>query len=400
MVTTIHRRRWKRSRGFLGPLVGLLLAGALGAAPVLRAEEEPPVPVPTGEGAPAGARQEAVAVIRGHDVNVRVGPRVDVRPVTRLDDGAVLLIVERVPGWYGVRIPAGFVAVVSAQYVEPAGADAVRVKAHRLNLRLHPPQEGRPLPGAFRDRATYGALLPLVRREGEWVWVVAPESVRAYVSAEYVRELGPAGRHGELVSRAREARRAWLERIAAERRERAALLSGERLRGAIGAAQQALYRLRLEGGWERAPVVGVANALDRALEAGRAAPVAVRKLAHAMRQDLEAEMELRMARKDAEVARLRGLDPPAGEPSSRGEAEIVVRGEIRWEPAPTWRNGGAYVLWVEGEPAHVLRLTTGMPLPMPDLKAHAGAGRRTIAGRVPGDRVFGLPVIEVRAIKE
>jgi hypothetical protein len=370
---------------------------------VAAAEDGPPPQAPPaggGETSETSREEPTLAVIRGYDVNVRVGPRVDVRPVTQLDEGAVLLVVERVPGWLGVRIPAGFPAAVSGRFVEAVGADAVRVRAHRLNLRVHPPEEGRPMPGAFRDHPDYGALLPLLRREGDWVWVVAPETVRAYVSADYVKELGPASQHAELLDGARKARRERVERMAAERRERAARLSGDHLREAIGTAQQALYRLRVEGGIERAPVVEVANALDAAIEAGRVAPAPVRKLAHALRQDLEAEIELRLARKDAEVARLRGLPPPVVVPTASRNAEVVLRGEIRWEPAPTWRNGGAYVLWVRGEPTHVLRLTTGMPLPLPDLAAHAGAGPRTIEGRTPGDRVFGLPVIEVRSIKE
>ena len=359
------------------------------------------MPAPTSEGVPAPPAKDdpALAVIRGHDVNVRVGPRQDVRPVTQLDDGAVLLIVERVPGWFGVRIPAGFPAAVSARYVEAAGSDAVRVKARRLNLRVEPPEEGKPMPGAFRDHPDYEALLPLVRRDGDWVWVLAPETVRAYVNADYVHELGPASAHPELLTRARRLRLQRIENMVEERRKRAALVSGDLLREAIGAAQQALYRLRLEGGWERAPVVQVANDLDAALEAGRQAPAMVRKLAQALRQDLESELEVRLARKDAEVARLRGLEPPTP-PSAPREDEVVVQGEIRWEPAPTWRNGGAFVLWVAGEPTHVLRLTTGMPLPMPDLKAHAGQGQRTIEGRTSTDRVFGLPVIEVRSIRK
>jgi hypothetical protein len=270
--------------------------------------------------------------------------------------------------------------------------------ARALNLRVHPPAEGKPLPGAFRDRVERGEVLVLLRPEGDWVWVLAPEATRAYVSTDYVRELGPLAEHEEVVRAAREERQQWVARLAAERRERAALLSGQRLREAIGAAQQALYRLRIEAGWERAPVVAVANDLDAAIEAGRVSPVAVRKLARALRQDLEAELEIRMARKDAEVARLRGLEPPPEQaPPTRDS--VVVRGEIQWEEAPTWRNGGAFVLWVEGEPKHVLHLTTGLPQPVPDLRAHAGGGPRTVEGRLTARKVFGLPVIEIRTLK-
>ena len=140
------------------------------------------------------------------------------------------------------------------------------------------------------------------------------------------------------------------------------------------------------------------NALEAEIEAGREAPVPVRKLARAVRQDLEAELELRMARKDAEVARLRGLVPPAEKPPAPKIPEVTVRGVIRWEVAPRWRNGGEWVLWIGEEPSYVLQLTTGLPHPLPDLKGNADDGERTIQGRQSGVRVFGLPVIVVQVI--
>jgi hypothetical protein len=377
--------------------LALILTALVGLSPTARAEEEPSPSAPTGEGTPA-ATEIRLGVIQGRRVNVRVGPRIDVRPVTQLDDGAVVLIVERVPGWLGVRIPAGFPAALSTRYVTTVGNDAVRVDAQRLNLRAHPPQDGKPMPGAFRDHPAPGALLPLIEREGAWAWVLAPESVRAYVSEEFVRELGAPEDHAALLAAARSVRAQRADKLAAERRARAAEVSGVRLREAIGSAQQALYRLRLEAGLDRVPVAEVINALEAAIEQNTRAPVSVRKLAYVLRQDLESELELRTARKDAEVARLRGLEPARVEPVAPKTEAVVVRGEIRWEPAPTWRNGGAFVLWAQGEPTHVLRLTTGLPHPIPDLAAHDGKGIRTIEGRMPGERVFGLPVIEVRSI--
>jgi hypothetical protein len=333
-------------------------------------------------------------------VNLRVGPRLDVRPVRQLDEGTVLVVVERVPGWLGVQVPEGFPAAVSGAYVTAVGTDAVRVEANRLNLRVTPPQAGQPMPGAFRDPVERGAVLPLVESAGEWVWVMAPEGVRAYVSAEYVRELGPVEEHADLLEAARGRRAARLAERAAARREEAARRTGETLRLAIGQAQQALYRLRLEGGHDRVPVVRVVNDLEQAMDACRDAPLGARKIAQAIRQDLEAELELRTARKDAEVARLRGLEPgPEPTPSAHIES-VVVRGTIRWEAAPRWRNGGAWVLWVGEEPRHVLHLTTGLPHPLPDLEGNAGRGPRTVEGRQGGERVFGLPVLEVRSITE
>ena len=39
-----------------------------------------------------------------------------------------------------------------------------------------------------------------------------------------------------------------------------------------------------------------------------------------------------------------------------------------------------------------------LPQPVPDLKANCEKGPRVIRGSMPGEHVFGLPVIEVRSI--
>ena len=144
-------------------------------------------------------------------------------------------------------------------------------------------------------RSAFGAVLPLLERTKDWVRVLAPETTRAYVSDRFVHVLGPLSQHTAVVEAARAVRRKRVEAHSAERREAAAQASGERLRAALGDAQQALYRLRIHAGLDRAPVVVVINALEAAMAAGRMAPVDVRKLAGAIRADLEAEIELRQS---------------------------------------------------------------------------------------------------------
>lgn len=371
-------------------LVASCLALALLVAPA-RAEDPPPVT--------AEAPAVTVGVIEGNRVNLRVGPRPGGRPVAQLDDGTVVLILQKMPGWYAVQVPSGVLATVSAKYVEPVGSDAVRVTARRLNLRVAPIEAGKPAPAAFREQAERGTVLPLVQREGEWLWVMAPETTRVYVSAKFVRELGAPADHQAIVTAARKRRSDQLELLASQRRERAARISGTKLRSAIGKAQQALYKFRVTRGIDRTPVVTVINDLEAAIEEGRESPVAVRKLAHALREDLESELEMRMARKDAEVARLRGLEPPAERSAAPKIAEVSVNGVIKWEPAEGWRNGGEWVLWVDDEPRYVLQLTTGLKHPLPNFKANADRGVRTILAKQSGTRVFGLPVLEVRGIR-
>ncbi|MDJ0522963.1 MAG: SH3 domain-containing protein, partial [Planctomycetota bacterium] len=367
-----------------------------------RAGDEParPVPAPTPEEERAEPREPepVVALVKGNRVNLRVGPRVDIHPVRRMDEGTVLLIVERVPGWYGVRVPEGFPAALASRFTRPVGSEAVRIEASRLNVRVRPPEPGGPMPGAFRDHPARGEVVPVVERVGDWVRIWAPETIRAYVSADYVKELGPLSEHMAVVAAARDRRAARLQALAEERRRAAALKSGAALREAMGTAQQKLYKLRMARGIERTPVVMAINALERVMEEAREAPVSVRKLANAIRADLEAELEMRMARKDAEVARLRGLTPPAEKPPAPKIARVEVRGVIRWEAAPRWRNGGAYVLWIGEDPRYVLHVTTGLPHPLPDLKRNADGREHTIRGEQSGDRVFGLPVIEVTSI--
>jgi len=339
-----------------------------------------------------------LGLVSGQGVNLRVGPRTDGHPVARLDEGTVVLVVEEVGDWLGVRVPQGFPAAVARRYLEPAGPDALRVTADRLNLRVRPPKDDGPMPDPFRDQIGRGCPLPHLRDEGDWAWVIAPEEVRAYLHKDYVHVLGPFEEHEDALKTARARRVAEVEALARARREEEALEAGGRLRGAVGETQAALWRLREEGGIDRTPVVDLANALDGALAQGGAAPPDVRRLARALRQDLENELEIRTARKDAEVARIKGETPPT-EPK---EAPVVpmaeVRGTIRWEAAPRWRNGGAFVLWRGEEPVHVLELTTGTPLPLPDLAGLASSGEEALVkGAQPGRRVFGLPVIEVHA---
>ncbi len=407
MLPMNHKLRL-RSGSLIAALLLLLSTAMVGGERLAREvyAEDGPAPAPAGEpeaspaAKPSPALEPTVALVTGNNVNLRVGPRVSGKPVLRMQEGTVLLIVERVPGWFGVRVPAGFEGAVAERYVKLVGTDAVRIEARSLNLRLQPRAEGKPMPAAFRDQLEHGAVLALIDRANGWARVWAPETVRAYVSADYVKELGPPTEHMAVLKAARKRRTARIEAQAEARREAAARVSGAKLRASIGSAQQTLYKLRMRGGFDRAPVVTAINGLEASIDACRASPAAVRKLAHAIRQDLESELEIRMARKDAEVARLRGLDPPAEKPPAPKIADVKVQGEIRWEPAPRWRNGGAWVLWAGEDPRYVLHLTTGLPHPLPDLKGNAGQGLRTIRGRQSGERVFGLPVIEVRSISK
>jgi hypothetical protein len=285
---------------------------------------------------------------------------------------------------------------------------------------VHPPVRGRPAPGIFHDRLERGTLLPLIEvveieqtggeeaeerpsahvRSSGWALVVAPESIRVFVHKDYVKALGPVdGEHGELITAARQQREARRKNLAAARRAEASRAAGLRLMQTLGAVQQDLQTLRRAGGTDKTPIVALANRMDEGLEKDAAAAERVLRLARALREDLEREIQLRVARHQAAVARTRGLDPPAVQKLEPVVENAVLEGEIRYEPTPGWTEAGVYFLWMDGRPRFALRLTTGGELPHPDFKAHAGGGLRRIRGRRPGDRLFGLPVLEVLGIE-
>lgn len=385
----------------------LVLLLAFVAAPT-RADEEPS----GSDGASPSEPVLTVAVITGDRVNVRVGPRIDNRQVTHLAEGEVVLVVEEMGDWVAVRIPAGFPVAVSTDFTEPVGPDALRVATSRLNLRVHPPEEGLPAPGIFQDHPERGTLLVLLEtvdpetlpergsvRSSGWAWVLAPEAVRAFVHAKYVKRLGPATEHAEVLTAARARRKEAVERLAKERQEAAARKAGLVLMEVLGSVQEDLNQLRRTGGTDKAPIVVLANRLDGALGAGAEAAPSVLRLARALREDLEREIQLRVARHQAAVAKTRGLEPPAVEPLEPVIEDAAQVGVIRYEPTPGWREEGVYFLFVEGRPRFTLRLTTGGPLPHPDLSKHVNLGPVKVVGRQPGDRLFGLPIFGVRSIE-
>ncbi|MHC5009397.1 MAG: SH3 domain-containing protein [Planctomycetota bacterium] len=371
----------------------LTALAALGPGPgTARADEGPTAP-------PAAAADDLpLAVITGERVNLRVGPRMDNHPVAQLDRGSVVLIVERVPGWVGVRVPSGFPCVAAKPYLEMEGPDAVRVRARNLNLRVHPPREGRPAPAIFRDRPEPDALLTLIEDAGEWVWLVAPEGIRAYVSERFVEELGPMSEHPQLLDTARRVRTEEATRLSEARRAAAAQLAGTRLRAVLSEIQAALHEERRSGGYDKVPVVRLTQRLDAAIEEESGAPARALILARTLRDDLEREVVLRVARHDAEVARQQGLQPPAVPPLEEAAETFAAEGTIRYEPTPGWRQEGIYILWLGRRPSYVLRLTTGGQLPHPDFSDHDDAGPRRVVGSKPGERLFGLPVIDVKSI--
>jgi SH3-like domain-containing protein len=343
------------------------------------------------EPAPAPAEPEpVVAVVSGDRVNLRAGPRQDDAAVTQMPQGTVLLVVERAGEWLGVRMPSGFSGAVAAALTVPVDDEHVRVEADDVNLRRGPGTEH----PAFRDLLARGTVLPVLAREGEWIWVEAPEEVRAYVHSAYVKEVGPLSENATRVEEAR------AERTAREALRKKALArttsdaDEAALRAELGAVAKALHDLRAGGGYDVAPVAALEDRLDTVLEAKPSAADRTKALARVLVEDLQREQKLRVAFADEILAKRRmGQAPPAAPaaPAPRLDTSEVV-GVVRWEPAPGWEGGGAFVLWVDGKPVHALRWASG------DLRALASERPVVVRGKGAGVRLLGLPLLEVASV--
>jgi hypothetical protein len=377
-------------------LLATAVAVLAGVAPAAADESPSPVPPPAAD---AGLNVPVVGVVEGGNVNVRIGPRLDGRPVAQLPDGAVVVIVERLGDWLGVRVPQGVPAAVSLDHAEAEGTDAVRVTGSNVNLRLHPPEEGKPPPAAFRDRLARGTVLTLIEKAGSWAWVVAPEDVRVYVHTRFVRELGPVANHEGGLAVARGKREQEAQRLAAARRGQMSEQAGKVLMAEVAGVQEALHRLRLEENRDKAPVVALAARLDVALEAAALSPARLLTIARAVREDLEREIAITVARADAEMAKWKGLPQKTVPTPAPKKPEVELVGTLRYEETPTWREKGVYLLWIDDAPAYALRLTVGAELPLPDLREHADGRPRRVKGVQPGDRLFGFPVVDVKSLK-
>lgn len=371
------------------------------AAPPVGPDVAPgaPAPAPLAEEPPPGADIDPlVGRISGEGVNLRVGPRVDNEPVAQLARGTLVIVVEKLPGWYGVRVPAGFPAAVSAEFVAEENPDEVRVKAKRLNVRVQPPEEGRPPPGCFRDPFLADQILTRISSDRGWVWVLAPEELRAYVSIDYVEVLGPLAEHAEAIVKARDARAKEVQRLKDARAAAATAKASLALRSAIGQAQHKLDRLRLDGGNDKTPVALVHEELSQAVAGAPHAPPSDGVLAALMLEDLDREMDLREARAEAAQAKIRGEPAPPMPSIAPEESSVEIEGLLKWEAVPGWREGGVYVLWQDQKPKRVLRLGTGGPLPHPDLKGRCDGKVWRFRGSSPGERTLGLPVVDVKEV--
>lgn len=361
----------------------LALAAPVAGRPAFA--DEPPSVAPLDE-------SFSVGVVTGDGVNLRVGPRQDDVAVQQLAQGAVVVIVERAGEWLGVRVPEGFSGAVAAELTEPVDSEHVRVTGTDVNLRRGAGLEQPP----FRDRLQRGDVLPVLAREGTWLIVEAPESVRAYVHSRYVEEKGPVSGNAERIAegrKRREAREALRKELSTSS---AAEADDGALRAEIGAVGKALADARAAGGYDVAPVGALEDRLEAAVATAKHPSERTKKLADALLADLRRECEIRVAFADEILAKKRaGQTPPerAKDPAEQVPA-VDLKGTVRWEAAPGWDGGGAFVLYDGDKPSVALRwsggdlgkLATGKDAPPTAVR---------VRGKQTGARMLGLPVVEV-----
>ncbi len=149
-----------------------------------------------------------VGEIVGDAVNLRAGFNENYMKLKALDPGEKIVVLGEQAGWYQVHVPSTFTGWVSKQFVT-AGADGFgTVNGNRVSLR--PSGSTRHLPVGYVNA---GDKLWVVSEEAEWVQVVAPPHMPAWVHGRYVKPLGPADSYRDEIAKAEDAAMAgWREK--------------------------------------------------------------------------------------------------------------------------------------------------------------------------------------------
>jgi hypothetical protein len=134
--------------------------------------------------------------VTGDDVFIRSGPVVNAQPITQVDAGQKVTVIDQRPGWYGIKPLAGCYSVVKADYVRPdaqgkigtINSDNVLVRAagrkQLANKNFNTPQSK--LNTGDRVRII-GSVFNADRSAVQWYVIKPPDRVRFWISANYVK---------------------------------------------------------------------------------------------------------------------------------------------------------------------------------------------------------------------
>ena len=157
-----------------------------------------------------------VFTVTGDEVQIRSGPGTRHPVLGKLSREGWVVVVGAEGRWKKVRIPGGFVCFVHESLVKQSEDGPAEVTADRVLLRATANKEHGPLD----TRLARGDELTVLGTEGEWVKVISPERVTAWIFEDLMKELGPAEEYRAALARAAAKRRILLLGDRPERQEK------------------------------------------------------------------------------------------------------------------------------------------------------------------------------------
>jgi len=164
----------------------------------------------------AVAADGTVHEVTGDKVRIRAGPGTRFPVVGHLDRSSLVVVTATEGRWRKVRVPGGFVCFVHSTLVSKNRDGTADVTASRVLLRATADKDHAPL----AVRLERGDSLTVLGAEGEWLKVIPPERVTAWIFDGLVTELGPADEYRAALARAAAKRRKALVGDRAERDEK------------------------------------------------------------------------------------------------------------------------------------------------------------------------------------
>jgi uncharacterized protein YgiM (DUF1202 family) len=144
----------------------------------------------------AASATRQVGEVTGDAVNLRSQNSESGWSLRKLDKGEKLIVLSESSGWAKVQVPLGFTGWIAKPYAVHGDDGYVTLEADHVNLRPAPSSKQFPL--AQLDK---GTKLRFVSESDEWVEVVAPEDLPAWVSSTYVKTLGPESQFAAEIQR-------------------------------------------------------------------------------------------------------------------------------------------------------------------------------------------------------
>ena len=137
---------------------------------------------------PAVPKTGYVGEVTTNDLYVRSGPSTNYYPVTKLNAGARVRVIDREGDWLGIVPPPGCFSLMADAYIDTGGGkrgvvngDNVRVRAGSLlNEKKY----------AIQTKLSTGAEVELLgHTEGMYYKIVPPQGCKLWLSAQYVQRV-------------------------------------------------------------------------------------------------------------------------------------------------------------------------------------------------------------------